>query len=287
MAGMDSISCLPVPVLELRDGAWRCAIADPRSDPLALGARFVHGGYIAGWWHHDRPLIGCAIDHWDPYYGMGLPEVFEWSLGQDYQGDRRLRIGAGSVCHHRPGNDALQTLTGSVSWRLVEQSAQHCRWRCDDSQRIGEHVVGYRLERTVRLQGPTLLSQTELTVRCPWSEPVIWFPHPYLPQADGDGTVVDLPSGATIAGQRAARWQPAAEGGFAVATGVWGYDGPIQIGLDPRLGGGRLTMQLDRPIDKLVLWANHQASAVEPYLARAWAAGETATWSLRYRAALD
>ena len=45
-----------LPIITLRHGPWRAEVYDPRADPLSLGARYVHGGYVRALWHGERQL---------------------------------------------------------------------------------------------------------------------------------------------------------------------------------------------------------------------------------------
>ena len=69
-----------LPVWTLECGRWRAEVFDPRPDPAALGARYVHGGYVRALWRGDCLLTARASEQWDPYVGQGLPDVFEKRL---------------------------------------------------------------------------------------------------------------------------------------------------------------------------------------------------------------
>ncbi len=259
--------------LTLRQGAHRVEVFDPRPDPLALGARYVHGGYVAAWWHGERCLTTRPKPEWDPYAGQGLPEVFEYPLGRDAAkiGEEFLRIGAGRLrkdTGHWPQAGGIPSTP--VTWELTEQTGNALTMRCRDN--LGE--FGYELTRTVALHDDGLESRTALQVECPWSHPIYWFAHPFFAHRDGTQTKLHLP------GDAQASYRLTEDGGFGAVTGVWGSSAPLLLDLD---GGGRLQIEVSHPLDKLIVYATRQAFSVEPYLARAWHNGESATWSIRYR----
>ena len=281
------MEAFPLPYRELRHGPWTCHIADPRDNPLALGSRFIHGGYIAELSHAGRPLTNRAIDHWDSYYGQGLPEVFDEPLGfaAAQNGEAYMRIGAGQCERTQPGRHGSAPLIKPVHWQLLQHSEQHCSWQCRDHATIGGEAYAYELKRSVSLHDKGLCSVSSLTVTCPWSEPLSWFPHPYFQQLQGDGCRVHVPEHCRVNNQQLGvdTWQGSAEGdAFAVVSGLWGHQRGVVVDLDPACGGGSLDLRLDRPLDKIVLWANQRSFAAEPYWCHAFANGEQAQWTVNY-----
>lgn len=282
------MEAFPLPLITLTKGAWTCDIADPRENPLALGARFIHGGYIAGLCYGERPIVNRAINQWDPYYGQGLPEAFDEPLGfaAAQSGDAFLRIGSG-ICERTSASrhDKSDLLRG-VEWKLSEQGSDYCVWRCSDQLLIGGAAYAYDFERRIILTDDGLISSSSLSTTCPWSEPLTWFPHPYIAQGTGSGCGLHLPEHAFINNQQLGikTWRGNdTDIEFGVVSGLWGHQSGIAIELDPTCGGGGIDMRLDRPIDKIVCWANQQSFAAEPYWSHAWSNGERAQWTLTYR----
>ncbi len=278
-----------LPTFDLVHGAWTARVFDPRPDPHALGARYVHGGYVSELRHRDRVLSARPQATWDPYVGEGLPEVFEGPLGFHAcaEGEPFLRIGAGRLARHGDGwPQARGPLVGTVDW-LFEVGTNHLRASCSDRLVIAGKPYGYALVRELHLNDQGLTSRTELRLEVPWSHPVIWFAHPFFAQADGTGISQEFPATAPLpkgfSRDDEGRLHAGSTGGFSAVTGVWGTTDPVRLHLDPRQGGGRLDLHLDRPLDKLVIYATQRAYSVEPYLARAWQDGETAAWTLDYR----
>ena len=144
------------------------------------------------------------------------------------------------------------------------------------------------LDSTTRL---TLLAQR-------WqSHPITWFAHPFFAQDSLDGTAIGLPGTPTVdgtlvrgpdglyrVGEHTGRGaDPGAPQGRGVVSGLWGERGPFVVHLDQRRGGGRLAIQVDRPLDHAVVFATSSACSLEPKLARAWPHNETAEWTISYR----
>jgi hypothetical protein len=285
-----------VPLITLTRGRQRIAVFDPRENALALGARYILGGYIAGWQVGDRLLTGRAMHAWDPYDGCGLPDCCEWGLGfaETPIGEPYLRIGAGRRirCPGDRMGEAGGSLAAATAWTITSQDDTHLTWATSDILDREDGTVGYRLERTVVLHedGPEV--RTMLDLDCRWAEPINWFPHPFIAHRDGTGTVIRLPGGAVptatgkhiVSGNLAdGRWRGEPDGGFCVATGLWGRPSELSFDCDPRLGGGTMMMTVDKPIDRVVLWASPRVASAEPYWTRAWQRGERASWSARYR----
>jgi hypothetical protein len=202
-----------------------------------------------------------------------LPEVFEYPLGRDaaQPGQEFLRIGAGRLQKDTGGWPQAGGLPSTpVHWEVTDLTAHSITMRCRDELR----EFGYQLSRTVTVHDDGLESRTALQMTCPWSHPVYWFAHPFFAHRDGTKTILHLPNGSR------ADYALTADGGFGAVTNVWGNTEPLALELD---GGGRLQIELNRPLDKLIIYATRRAFSVEPYLSRAWHTGERAEWCLRYR----
>lgn len=274
-----------LPVIALVNGAWRAAVFDPRPNPNALGHRYVQGGYVASLHCGERCLTGQASEAWDPYVGRGLPEVFEWSLGTDHAdgGKPWLRIGAGRDAKGEAGEAARAF---ALAWDVDASRPDRLEMTTSDEYDYGPTRIGYQLRRTIRLMEDGLLSHTTLRLDVPWNVPVAWFAHPFFAQTRGDATRFSLPQGAVVlgggeVGEEGVRLPE--EGGLRNVVGLWGVLAPVVCHLDPALGGGRMTVAVDRPLDHAVLYASPRAASVEPQLARSWKNGEEASWSVRYR----
>jgi hypothetical protein len=298
-----------LPLIDLRHGLWRARVFDPRPDPLALGARYVHGGYVAELWRGERCLTAAPTMAWDRFHGRGMPETFEFSLGQAQvrDGEEYLRIGAGRL--RRGPSDLRETavrqpLCGTVRWEISAQGDDHVSMRCCDRTESMDWIFGYELERELRLSESGLSSTTRLSLQlgqlgqCP----LLWFPHPFFAHGRTSATAFSLPEGTKRIDRvlppwmRAGpvnecergedgRWRFTAANGDGRRTfgGIWGSRDPIIVHLDPTLGGGAMAMTCNRPLDHLVIWANDRTASPEPKLARALLDRETAEWTLDYR----
>ena len=283
-----------LPAFTLKNGNHKAVLFDPRSYPMLLGARYVHGGYIAAWYFSDRCLTGRPEKKWNPRQGKGLPEVFEYGLGWSdaVVGDEFLRIGAGRLKkdgHHWMQMDGEPSKT--VEWILTDQASDSLSMRCHDEAIIGGMEYRYELERHVKVHSDGVESRTVLSIGCPWSHPVFWFAHPFFAHMDGTGTTLRIPESAEICPDlRSAvdrddptRIVTEKNGGFGPITGMWGSVNPIDVELDARLGGGTVRMDVSKPLDKLVVYSTQRVFSVEPYISRAWHEEEAAEWSIRYR----
>ncbi len=279
-----------LPLLTLDHGPWRVAVVDPRPCPDRLGVRYCHGGWPFAWWRDGRRLTRRCRDVWDPYDGDGLPEVFETGLGRDAvaDGEAFLRIGVGRIRREGLGWQQGQgTLVEPASWTVTRDGAAAIHMEAADRLSVGDRRWGWHLRRTVRLHDDGLEVRTWMALTVPWCDPIVWFAHPFIAQSRGDGTRIRLPPGAlpprgfAVDGDGWARRDPAR--GFGAVTGVWGREATVDLALDPAEGGGRLRIAVDRPLDKLVLFATERACSPEPFWARAWHDGEEAEWTVRYR----
>jgi hypothetical protein len=275
MAGDPQLDCLT-----LTCGDAQALLIDPRDQGDRLASRYCQGGWVLDWRVGDRSLTDRPTDDFDPAIGQGLPEVFETGLGWGVApvGGSYLRIGVGRCTRVDDGWCSNGTLAEPVEWSVaVDGTAEETSeaiFTCRDELTIGNRHFGYELERRITLQESGLISASTLTLQVPWSEPVAWFSHPFVPQHRGDATRIQLPGGARNLPELSE------DGGFGTVSGLWGSSGPIILGLD---GGGSLAMELDRPLDKAVVYASKRACSVEPYWCRAWPGGERASWALTYR----
>lgn len=294
-----------LPLLTLNHGEWRAEILDPRADPYALGPRYVHGGYVAQWWKGDRQLTGAVRPAWSAFNGVGLPETFEASLGfADAEiGDEIVRVGAGRMRKTAPFDTTDQQIRGRLTaaavWTVEEHTSERLVMAGQDYRDYGPDHISWRMLRTITLGAGTLASTTDLELSFPGREHVLvsWYAHPFLAQGAIDGTGLILPAQAVIP-PRSRRGQ-AIEPGMVltdgvwrmrqvfgrrtVFTGIWSSREPFGLLLDPKLGGGRLSIALDRPLDHAVVFATEDCFSPEPKLARMWQDQERASWTISYR----
>ena len=297
----------PLPIILLRRGQQQVEIFDPRADPSLLGARYVHGGYIAAWSIGGRCLTSGPGKIWDSFGGCGLPETFEFPLawGVAGEGDLYMRIGAGQLRRHGPfvGDASInQPLVTTVDWTVVSQSEEHVTMRTSDRLASAASVVTYEIERTVRLHDDGVESTTTLTLCCGrvTQHPISWFAHPFFAQTTLAASAVTIPEARLItrpdSGQlhepgagslrqaEDGRWRFTGSGFNRSTLGqVWGSTAATAVDLDPALGGGQVCIALDRPLDHVVVWGAGHVFSPEPKLCRLWLDGETAAWAVRYR----
>ena len=281
-----------LPRFDLRRGLWRAEVIDPRPNPFALGARYVHGGYVHRLCRGERCLTGMASPRWNPFDGSGAPETFETDFGATHtdNGDTYLRIGAGRVLNQSGVRRHLYLPDLPVHWQLIDRGEDWLTMRCHDTILRQGGMFGYHLERTLRLHDDGLESHTTLMLTCPWNHPVSWFPHPFFAQNAVDETAYRLPASASLVGQLSCGDDGLARlalgkgwGASGQAHAVWGHRGTIDCHLSPARGGGVVRMEISWPWDHVVVWASRFASSVEPQLGRIWPRREQASWSVRYR----
>lgn len=297
-----------LPRITLRNGAHVVEVIDPRPDPMTLGARYVHGGYIYAWSVAGRTLTSGPGSSWSSFGGCGLPETFELPLMRDAAAENGtyMRIGAGQLRKHGATgeeSDAVEPLTATVDWTIVSQSDTHITMRTRDMAEGPGWLVAYTLERTVRVHEDGVESTTTLGLESPpfAQHPISWFAHPFFAQTALGASAITIPDATIINRTR----RPMSRFGFAPGNlikgevddwrfsgpgsnratigGLWGTTPTLRVALDPALGGGQVSLQLDRPLDHLVVWAGETVFSPEPKLCRLWLDGEVASWSLRYR----
>jgi hypothetical protein len=280
-----------LPRFDLRRGPWRAEVHDPRPDPLALGARYVHGGYVHALWRGERRLTSGPTKRWNTFDGAGMPETFETDLAAAHteDGDTYLRIGAGRMIRNRAPRRPISGPDLPVRWQLVDRGEDWLTMRCQDEVRRAGRRFGYELERSIRLHDDGIESATTLQMMCGWNHPMSWFPHPFWAQDEVTETAYRLPAAGTLVGELArgddglVRLGENAWSSAGQVHGVWGHRGDIDCHLSAAHGGGVMRLELDRPWDHVVVWANRRASSVEPQLGRIWPQRERAGWTVRYR----
>ncbi len=292
-----------LPLITLSRGAWQAELFDPRPDPMALGARFVHGGWVRRLLRDGRDLCGKVDVGWHPFDGFGLPETFESGLAWHLAavGEEFLRPGAGRL--RRTGGEAGEDhadarLSTVLEWQ-IEVGPDWAIFRTEDSVRLPQrNRIAYQLERRISLQDDGLVSSTTFSLQANAQRylPLAWYAHPFFAQRSLSSTAYALPAaaklmpapkffpgmpkmGTAVRGEDGL-WRPEAPIGRAVFSGLWGSREPTLVHLE---GSGVLEVSLDAPLDHIVLWANESASSLEPKIARTWLHGEQSTWSIRYR----
>jgi hypothetical protein len=179
-----------LPIITLRRGPWQADVFDPRPHPALLGARYVHGGYVARLLRDGRELTGGSSPYWYHYDGCGLPETFESGLAWHLVGpdEEYLRVGAGRLLKKADEPGEMQAsgapLVATLAWE-VETGPDHATFRAADQiRRRFPYRIGYRLERTIRLTDTGLVSTTTFTLDAPIARqlplPLTWYAHPFF-----------------------------------------------------------------------------------------------------------
>ena len=278
-----------LPVFTLAAGPWKAEVFDPRPDPFALGTRYCHGSYVRALWRDGRILTDRARPNWIPADGEGLPEEFEMPIGfaSALDGEEYIRIGAGRLRRKGRGAEDPQRASTPVRWDVLRHDDRSVVMHCSDRIEQDKTVYAYDLIRTVRLSDDGLDSASELRMQVPWNHPMEWFAHPFFAHTGADRTGFELPGRPTIIGPMApdasGLWRLPPYESLAAAVDIWGTVAPVILHLDPKLGGGKLSVQVDRPLDHLVLYCSPRVASPETKIMRAWRDGEQTSWTIRYR----
>jgi hypothetical protein len=276
-------------VLTLANDSLRLEIIDPATDTPLLGSRYCHGGYI--WQAYDQ-VAGSLFTgpQWpkpapQPFNGQGVPESFRHrtrgGAPLTWRGDRGVGIGIGELAASSSGE---VTIVDPCRWEIT--SSNHAL-KFTTAQRTDP--FHYELQRSVQLDGRTLLSSSELTNH--GQEPLVleWFPHPFFALSDGC-IQMETPAGTRM------KENP----GFVLLDRSFSQrrkflhemDGHLDfLELPPaaayrfRVNHPKLThvdFTFDFAPSECLVWGNDATFSVEPYLALALAPGETRRWNLRY-----
>lgn len=287
----ESHSLSTLPTFTLKSGFHQVEVFDPRPQPEALGARYVHGGYIKEWSFQGVPLTDRPQDAWSSYEGCGLPEVFEWGLGwgDAEPGQPFLRIGAGRMLKQDGGfHESGGPLIPSLDWEILQPSPQVIHMKTQDEIAYSSSRVAYTLEREVELFSEGVRSHTTLAVESPWNTPVSWFPHPFLAQSRLDETgltfaqAMERLDGTPLENHNGRLSYPA------------GLESQLSRYLPTSLQPFEMTYQSSRftvemktsyPTDHVVLFGTPRVISAEPQFSRTWPSGHTSSWTVEYRLA--
>ncbi len=147
-----------LPLIVLERGAWRAELYDPRPDPAALGARYVHGCYIRSLARGDDLISARIAPNWSRFDGEGLPETFETGLAWDQApiNEEYLRIGAGRLRrpHQSPRETfALAPLATTLDWTVRAHERDRLVMATQDGLQGGP-CSGVRLPPRARGRAP-------------------------------------------------------------------------------------------------------------------------------------
>ena len=277
-------------MLTLIHGDLRVDLLDPTADLAKLGPRFCWGGYI--WQVHDN-RAGTLLTgpEWPeenptPHNGQGLPESFRHSTttGQPLLWDGGIGLAPGAGALARDGSGAI-IVSQPCEW-TVETSGNRAVFRTE--QAVGRW--SYKIERTIAIEGRTVLSTSRLTNRGETSLRLEWFAHPFFALQDDSLLRIALPEGTALPENPGFLLEGRTLTLRRAFTGL--HDGHIEhLALPP---GAPLVAELSHPrlewvrftTDfapfKCVLWANGNTLSLEPFLALDLAPGESREWTLTY-----
>jgi hypothetical protein len=281
-------------MIYLKNKQLAVEIVDPVADQRLLGSRYCTGGYIFQISDNSKGnLLGGPMypdRQYNAFDGQGAPEVFVAALHENSAevGDDVLVPGVGRVQRTSPKSPFHVRDNPSVR--------QFCVWEIErSSDRIlmeASHKFDkwdIVIERTVALEGRSVVSETRVRNIGPADCPIRWFPHPFFPfpgqggaaRFEGPVAVPDNP-GYFLNSQGIVE----VRGGFDWEAGLYqpvSWQRPLPFGVD--IFHQRCTsvrMRCDYVPSFLPLWANDRTFSVEPYFEKDLESGGTCSWKVEY-----
>jgi len=269
-------------------------IIDPRDDRdrERLGSRYCAGGYI--WQVYDartnQPLLS------GPHYpsatppvfdGQGMPDMFETPLGGEdcAIGEQVCVIGVGFV----------EKSSGVVPFhpRNNPRVTQFCRWYVDKggdwvimttAQSIGGRSI--TLRREVHLDGGRAVTFTTVINVGKETVNLRWFAHPFFPinndftcgriipmAAMPDNAGYELGDGGEISMKPGYLWEKGLFQVLYVPVAKLRFVVPHRI-------VGSIDLKTDYDVVRCAVWGNSRTFSFEPFMQRALAPGEEASWGV-------
>jgi hypothetical protein len=169
-------------MFHIKNDLLNVTLLDPIADRERFGVRYCTGGYIYQIAHHEKgdlltgPTFPNSFNWFD---GQGIPDAFNFAplRSDDPNNPLALILGIG-----------LCDLKARVIFEMCTWEIQHST---TSATFITQHLFekwSAVVERTVRLEGAVVISETKVTNCCvPFHFiPICWFPHPFYPQPIGD-----------------------------------------------------------------------------------------------------
>lgn len=266
------------------------SIVDPVADRQLLGTRYCTGGYIFSIQdrRHGELLSGPTYpESFNTFDGQGIPDAFNLAPLTGVDSPRMAGV--------EVPRDGLALILGIGIVDLTTNTVtEWCTWEVSS----GEHSIQMRtqhsfrgfdltLQRTVRLLGRTVRSETEIENRRR-PVPVCWFPHPFYPQPEDDELVkfsvpVRFPEneGYTLGAngfisRKSKTWHP----GHYQALDHDATSKLTVIQRHPKLG--LVTATCSYVPDLFPIWGNARTFSWEPFLERTVAPGQSLSWWIDY-----
>ncbi|MCC6167838.1 MAG: hypothetical protein IT329_11475 [Caldilineaceae bacterium] len=266
------------------------SILDPVADRDRFGVRYCTGGYIFQVSDHqlgDLMSGPTYPDSFNWFDGQGIPDAFNLQplRDPDAADSQALVLGIG-LC-----DLAAKEVRSFCDWEVSEDTS-------GAGGRITFHTVqrhqnfAVELERTVRLEGRTLRSQTRLWNRGPAPVPVRWFPHPFYPQPETDELIkLNVPVAEIKSAGQEGGYEVRANGFIARRGWPWdkGYYQPLDhaswsnlaiLQKHPKLGLVAATCSYAP--DYFPIWGNPRTFSWEPFLERTVGSDQEMAWWIDY-----
>ena len=162
-------------MLTLNNTALLVSVLDPVADQSRFGSRYCTAGYIFQITDHrlgdllSGPTYPYGFNWFD---GQGIPDSFRTHLSDplDVNNPTELGIGIGTI--------------NKVDGKVID----FCQWQVHETQDSLTFETTqafldwtFKLRRTVRMIGRSVISETLLQNTGQAAVPVNWFPHPFFP----------------------------------------------------------------------------------------------------------
>ncbi len=286
-------------MIRLKNSELQVLILDPEQDQYRFGSRYCTGGYI---WQVEDLVHGNLLS--GPEYpeepsvfnGQGCPEAFEIALGQESAGigEDVYVIGVGLVRRESPVKPFHVrnnfTVTEFTKWNFAVRSESEISMAAEVQFKDWK----FQIEKSVRLDGRKVISQSKIHNLAMKEIPLRWFAHPFFPLVSEPACVkfsveADLIRYLPIAGgfdfndkedllrMENIDWK---NGCFQLLNLPFGS--PMEFyPKHPLLG--EMQVKCPFPLAWMPVWGNDRTLSLEPYHHTVVLANAISEWSIQYQ----
>lgn len=268
-------------MLQIKNNELLVSVVDPVDERHLMGSRYCTGGYI---FQVTDTNVGDLLagptfpDSFNPFDGQGIPDSFSRApLRHPDDPAQGLVIGVGTC------DLARNTVSSWCEWdvHLSQYSAS-----------LKTHQAGgpfeLTLERSVTLVERTVRSRIRLRNEGAVGFPLVWFPHPFFPQPEGN-TLCRMNIDVEV---RQNDGYSLREDGSIIRKN-WPWDTDYYLALDHDARERAVIIQQHPLVGSVVglttyvprffpIWGNPHTFSWEPYFENAIAPGQELTWGLDY-----
>ncbi|MGA7207121.1 MAG: hypothetical protein WBX27_21115 [Specibacter sp.] len=257
-------------------------IFDPRSDQNYLGTRYCSGGFI---FQVTDKVLGPLLsgptfpDSYNVFDGQGIPDSFNLAPLRGAKDPLALVLGVG-LCDL--GDNTLREpclWNINVKARSIVFTTRHV---------FQEWIV--ELERTITLEGRTVISRTVARNAGADRFPIVWFPHPFFPQLpDGSDELIKVNPAVGMPDNQAYGLSP---NGF-IHRKAWPWTGDYYQALNVAKSSELVIIQRHPTLGMVTagcnyaptyfpIWGNRNTFSWEPMIERTMAPTQEADWQIDY-----